>query len=246
MATGRRTTTRIRTGALLLSRTEYGDADLVVQLFTREIGRVSVMARGARRANSKYAGALEPMHDLDVELEERSGSDLLSLREATIQRPRLGLVDHLDALDVAGRALGWIRRTAPPRTAEPNPYSALEQFLDELDRRRSDTHERTFVADSHLAAFGMRLIESFGFGLELASCVSCGKPCPSDRPALLSPERGGLVCSACGGGPIRLGAPLRKELIEAARGQLHAIGGGDTALALGIVERALGAHMGIG
>lgn len=246
MATGRRTTTRIRTGALTLARTEYGDADLIVQLFTREIGRVSVMARGARKSNSKYAGSLEPMHDLDVELEERAGSELLSLREATITRARLGLIDHLDALDVAGRALGWIRRIAPPRTPEPGPYLALEQFLDELDRRRSDEHERTFAPGSHLAAFGMRLSESFGFGLDLLACVSCGKPCPSDRTALLSPERGGLVCSACGGGPLRLGAALRKQLIDAARGNLHAIVVEDTPAALGIVERALGAHMGIG
>lgn len=230
----------VRSQALVLSRVVYGEADLVVHLFTLERGRVATLARGARRPSKRFSGSIEPMHTLEVTLAERPHADLWPLRETTLSQPRLALTSDLDAMARAGRALGWIRKAAPARSAEPDAFAAISDFLNDLDH--SPTLGRD---DACLAAFGVRLLWAFGWALELSRCVSCGTPCPNGRPAWINPERGGLVCRNCGGGPLLLRPELRAALLEAAAGNLRLIPAEDSEVALRLIERALGAHLGI-
>nr|MDQ2647496.1 DNA repair protein RecO [Myxococcota bacterium] len=74
------------TEALVLRRVEYGDADLIVTLLTLSLGRVSALARGARKSRRRFGGALEPFFTLSVTLEERRSSELFALREASVLR----------------------------------------------------------------------------------------------------------------------------------------------------------------
>lgn len=238
--TGRARETLVRTRALVLSRVAYGEADLVVHLFTAERGRVATLARGARRSSKRFSGSIEPMHTLEVTLVERAQAELWPLRETALAVPRAKLTTSLEAMARAGRALGWIRKSAPARNPEPEAFAAITDFLDELDRA-----PELGADDACLAAFGVRLLSTFGWALELTRCVGCGTPCPEDRPAWINPERGGLVCRACGGGPILLRAALRAALLRAASGEAHRIDGDDAEQALRLIERALGAHLGI-
>src|SRR5277367_3552790 len=111
-------TERLRSDALLVRSAPFGDADVMVTLFTEQKGVLSVVARSARRSMRRFP-SLEPMHLLRVGLEERPGSDVGTLIESSIARPRLVLVSSLDRLEAAGRALRWVRGAAPPHTPEP-------------------------------------------------------------------------------------------------------------------------------
>lgn len=221
----------------MLRRVEFGDADLIVMLLTRELGRVSALARGARRSRRRFGGALEPFFTLTVVLEERRAAELFTLREASLLRPRTGLLADLTALSAAGRVLGWVRRGAPAHTPEPEAWSIVEQLLDRLAMPANAGD-----ADAALAGAGLRLLAAFGWALELERCVRCGRPCPDGRPANLEPTRGGLVCRECGGGRLRVSAEQRARLNLAARGQGPALAGADTHFALDLIERVLDAH----
>jgi DNA repair protein RecO (recombination protein O) len=227
------------TEALVLRRVEFGEADLIVTLLTRELGRVSALARSARRSRRRFGGALEPFFTLTVVLEERRGAELLTMREASLLRPRVGLLADLGAMSAAGRVLGWVRRGAPVHTPEPEAWSIVEQLLDRLATPAAEAD-----ADADLAGAGLRLLAVFGWGLELERCVSCNKVCPSGRPANLDPARGGLVCRECGGGRLRLSPEQRERLNAAARGTGPSLGSDDARLALDLIERVLDAHAG--
>ena len=114
----RTATTRVEGDSLLLGRSNYRDADLILTLFSQELGRVSALARGARKSTKRFSGSLEPMHTLRTTLEDRGGSQLLTLKEASLARPRLQLTTRLDRLEAAGTALRWIRRATPPRAPD--------------------------------------------------------------------------------------------------------------------------------
>lgn len=57
---------QIRTKAVVLRRTNYGEADRILQLLTSDQGKVSVMAKGVRREKSKLAGGIELFAICDV------------------------------------------------------------------------------------------------------------------------------------------------------------------------------------
>jgi DNA repair protein RecO (recombination protein O) len=228
------------TRALLVKRVEYGEADLVLTLFTERFGRVSALARGARKSTRRFAGALEPMHTLEVGLEERPERELFGLREARIATPRRALTSELARMEAAGKALGWLRRAAPARTPEPELWHAIESLLDRLAETGSVDSERV------LAAAGLRMLAMLGWGLDFERCVSCGKPCPQGQAGLVDATRGGLVCRSCGGAKLRLDGPRRQRLAQAGTsGDPAALEADDTKVALDLVEQVLRAHAGM-
>ncbi len=225
-----------QTRALVVGRVATGDADIILTLFTEQLGRVSAIARHAKRSQRRFGGALEPLHTIVVQLSERAGAELMSLREAKIELVRTKLLSNLEAMEAAGRALGWLRRAAPERAPETRLWRHTITLLDALNSATMAS------AAGALAAYGLALLESIGWGLELEACVGCGAPCPQKKPAFFDPTRGGLVCRACGGGPSRIGAPLRLAMAEARNGEMNAVGANDAAPVIELVEATLAAH----
>jgi DNA repair protein RecO (recombination protein O) len=226
---------RIRTEALLLRAAPFGEADVMTTLLTEQRGIISAVARGARRSLHRFP-ALEPMHLLRVGLEERSTEDIATLVESSIERARLGLVDSLRQLEAAGLLLRWVRRAVSPNTREPAVWSETNDALDALETAPPG-REDVFVASA-----GLRLLAAVGWGIELERCVRCGKPCDEDASAYMDPAEGGLVCRACGGGPVLLRAVRRRALIAASLGGVDAMAPEDARFAIDLVEAILSAH----
>jgi len=236
----RKASARVATEALLLRRVEYGEADLVLTLLTQKLGKISALARGARKSSKRFGGALEPMHTLAVELDERPGAELFTLLEAKLQVPRAKILGSLPAMEAAGKALSWVRRAAPPRTPEAEPYRVLCTLLDRLADATSS--EECAMA---LAEAGLQLLSAFGWGIDFERCVRCGRQAEAKQSASVDAARGGLVCRSCGGARLRVSAVARAHMARVASGELSVLTAVEAVDALTIVEAALGAHAGI-
>jgi DNA repair protein RecO (recombination protein O) len=237
------------TAALVLRRTPYRDADLVVNFFTERLGQVSALARSARKSQRRFGGGLEPFHTLEIELDETAGAELMTLKAARIEQPRVGLYDYLDGMEAAGRLMTWVRSASPAHTPEPPLWSLALRCLDALEasaRARSSAEGGPPVsAKRALAAYGLGLLSVCGWRLELERCVQSGALCPSGKSAMIDPERGGLVSRAEGGAPFLVNGPTRQRLILAQSGVVDALTEEDAELGLTLVERCLRAHAGL-
>lgn len=223
------------TSALLLRKVAFRESDAMLTLFTPSHGKVSVMARGAMRSQKRFGGSLEPIHTLRVELSPRR-NDGFELSACALDRTRLTLTKELARLEAAGTALGWIRKAAVEREAEPQVWNHLLAALDRLDA------PEPIDCQHLLAGLGLALLTAWGWGLELESCVRCGKPCPDGRAAFVDAAAGGVICTACGGARMRLEGGTRTRLLEVTRGNPSALLPEDDALGLDLVEAALAAH----
>lgn len=236
----RKASARIATEALLLRRVDYGEADLVLTLLTEKLGKVSALARSARKSMKRFGGSLEPMHTLALELDERPSAELFTLLEAKLKTPRPKILGSLAAMEAAGKALSWARRAAPPRTPEEAPYTVLTTLLDRL--AEAPTPEAVSIA---LAEAGLCLLSAFGWGIDFERCVRCGRQALPTQSASVDAARGGLICRSCGGARLRISAATRERMARAARGEIGVLTGAEAPSALSIVEAALGAHAGI-
>ena len=230
--------------ALVVKVVHYGEADVIVTLFTEELGKVAALARGARKSRRRFAAALEPMHTIKVTLDERPGAELFGLREAGVVRPRAHLLGDLDRMNAAGQALRWVRAGSPSRTAEPEVWVELESLLEKLEDAADPLPPRT-----HLLATGLRLLKHFGYGLVLDGCVRCGRSCDPARAAYVDAGQGGLVCQSCGGGRSSVhhlvDPKARQRLAAASAGRDSALAPEDTEIAERLVNEALAAHAGV-
>ena len=80
----------LRTEAIVLRSIRYGEADRILHLYTPDRGRLSAIAKGARRARSRFGARLEPFFHVRAVLHE-GRSELLTVTGVdTDRRPRRG------------------------------------------------------------------------------------------------------------------------------------------------------------
>jgi DNA repair protein RecO (recombination protein O) len=188
--------------AFVLRVSPYGESDLVVLLLAEEAGVVSAIAKRAR-SGSKHV--LEPFHTLKVELAHSSG-EMHVLRSSVIDRARVALLEDPARLDAAGRASRWVRALSPKKIPEPEVFAALERLLDVLAEGAK--------VDGALAAFGLELLETLGYGLELRGCARCAKARPQGKSAYVSGVAGGVLCESCRRGAIGTAPLLAGPLLD--------------------------------
>lgn len=232
---------RVDSTALLVRSVAYGESDLIATFFTPDAGQLACVVRGGKRSQKRFGGALEPIHELFVQIEDK-GKELCVLKEARVGRIRHGVTANLEAMEAAGLALRWTRHLCPPRTAEPAVWRSLGALLDALDARALGGEG--LFAREELATFGLRLLTDVGYALELDRCVRCGRPCPAGRSAFLDAEAGGLVCSSCGGARRVLRGSVREAAARAQRGEPTTLSHAEAGDVIGIVEDVMTVHSG--
>lgn len=102
----------VRSKALVLKKTKYSEADLILQAITPNGQKLSLIARGALKSKKRFGGGiLEPTHYLDIQYREsRTGANLLVLEEAQLINGFEGLRKDYDRLEVALRILESIQK----------------------------------------------------------------------------------------------------------------------------------------
>lgn len=121
-----------RTRAIVLRRTNYGEADRILQLLTPD-GRRSVMARGVRKEKSKLAGGIELFAVSDVVLGEGKG-DLGVLTSARLVHFYNHIIEDYDRLQFGYTAIKLIAR-ASEAVDEPEWYDMMADILMALDSK---------------------------------------------------------------------------------------------------------------
>jgi DNA repair protein RecO (recombination protein O) len=119
-----------RTRAIVLRRTNYGEADRIVQLLT-PLGRRAVMARGVRKEKSKLAGGIELFAVSDVTLGHGRG-DLYVLTSARLVSFYRHILEEYDRMQFGYDAVKLVAR-ASEMVDEPEWYDILSQILAALD-----------------------------------------------------------------------------------------------------------------
>lgn len=120
----------IRTRAIVLRRTNYGEADRILHLLTPE-GKRSVMAKGVRREKSKLAGGIELFAISDIVITEGRG-DLGILTSARLVQFYRHILEDYDTMQFGYEVVKQVGR-ASEMMDEPDWYDVLAEVLMALD-----------------------------------------------------------------------------------------------------------------
>jgi DNA repair protein RecO (recombination protein O) len=177
----------VKTQAIVLRSIRYGEADRILHLYTLEQGRIGAIAKGARRARSRFGARLEPFFRLRLVLHEGRG-DLFTVSSADTIAVHAGLREHAATLDAAARACDAVSRLF--ETSEPHP-EVFTLLAKELALLSADpAHARP----ANGLAFRLKLLLAAGIVPQLASCATCGEV---EHLGGFSAAAGGVVCSSC-------------------------------------------------
>jgi DNA repair protein RecO (recombination protein O) len=180
---------RLKLTAIVLRAVDYGESDRVITLLSRERGKVSAFARGARASRRRFGGALEPFTIFSAEARERSGSDLLGLDSVTALRAFGGIRGDLARIACAGYAVELSRELVRDHEAHEELFQLLAAYLGDLD-----------VAPARpwgLRGFEMGALGAAGFLPRIDACARCGGPLPATGALRFDPPQGGVLCERC-------------------------------------------------
>lgn len=202
----------LTTEALVLRSVAYGDADLIVTLYTRVHGRLSAMARGARKSKRRFSGALGLFTISSAQLRGRAGGELWTLQGAEPVRSFASLAHDMGAFAHASYGTELVREL----TAAEQPD---EQILDLLVALYQ-VLEAHGPAAQVLRAFELRLLDIIGLAPVLDRCAGCGTGDVDGRGMVLDLARGGVCCAGCAAlarnaGVRPLSGAARRVLAEA-------------------------------
>ena len=195
----------LKTEAVVLRGIKYGEADRILHLYTPERGRVSAIAKGVRRAKSRFGGRLEPFFRLNLVLYQGK-SDLLTVTSAETIAGHPRLREHGAAIDSAARACDAVSRMFGEGEPHSGVYHLLCNEIALLDR------EPEKATRANALAFRLKLLLAAGFAPHLASCATCGEP---EHLVGFSGAAGGVVCGACEAGSFALSQDGHDFLVAA-------------------------------
>ena len=123
----------IRTEAVVLRSLDYGETSQIVTLFTREKGKLGVMAKGARRLKSSFGATLQPMAYTQVVFYYKPTRTLQTLSESSHVESFHSLRRDLKSITVGLRIVELVDALMEEEDAQPEVFALLVRTLRRLD-----------------------------------------------------------------------------------------------------------------
>ena len=213
--------------AVILNTIPYGETSKILTIFTRDFGKLAMMAKGARNTKSKFGGALEVFTHLSVIFYERETRDMQYVSDVSIIHPFLRIRNSMNRTYTALAMVEICNRVIHGNEENQKLFDLLTQTLDGVDAAEK------FAVNGFLG-FLIHVAELLGFKMEMDHCTHC--------PDMLAHEKlqfnfdlGRVACERCPGVPQILSNDLSKESVAVMRQMSRSLAGVHN---LNISERA--------
>lgn len=181
----RRQVNQITVTGMVLAATPVGEYDRRIVILTKERGKISAFARGARKPNSALVGVTSPFSFGEFTVYE--GRTSYTLMSASISNYFQEL-----RMDVEGAYYGfYFLEIAGYYAREANDETALLKLLYQTLRALVNPHIPNLLIRR---VYELRAVTVNGEGPQVFECVSCRR---REQDMLFSVKRGGLICSRC-------------------------------------------------
>ncbi|HZV81740.1 MAG TPA: DNA repair protein RecO [Geobacteraceae bacterium] len=190
--------------ALIIGLMDYRESDKIVTFFTRDHGRLSGVARGAKRSVKRFGGTLELFSRLSLSFTPADG--LVTVNDVDPITIFPSIRATLEGIAHAGYACELVAAMAPERQANQRLFRLLTAYLEQLDNAPPSPSDRHF--------FEINFLNIIGYRPPLESCCRCGNPLGPEGGSWSDGQEGGVSCLRCGRSGARLGGEVIAELLR--------------------------------
>jgi len=170
--------------AIILSVRDWQEADRMITLLSRDQGKISAIAYGARRTRSRLAGSVQTFAHVDISL--LPGKNIDSVAQCEVRRSFRELREDLNKMAYASLLSELGSELWPEREPEP---AAFEVLLGAMGLMLEKNPRLVTLAGA------WQLLSLAGFHPEYEKCVTCGQVL--DLPVHFDAEAGGGICLTC-------------------------------------------------
>lgn len=176
-----------KTKGIVIRRDNIGEADRRVALFTQRLGKVVVIAKGARRPKSRLSSATDLFCEIEMVAARGRTFDILTEADIVSAHSKIG-----SSWQKTKNAY-WVGEVVAKLVHEDEPNPHLYELLSSSLKTIND-HDEKLVLDY----FAFQLLCALGYQPELSKCAHSGKPLEKDKKYIFSPSSGGVVLQLSG------------------------------------------------
>jgi DNA repair protein RecO (recombination protein O) len=179
----------LRVEGIILQHSDWGEADRLLTIYTRELGKVRVLAKGVRKPRSRKAGHIEPFTRTVLLLAR--GRDLFILTQAESIEPYSIIKEDLVLLGYASYIIELLSSFTYEEEENQSLYRHVVNALSRLNRGD----------DPNLVIhyYEIRLLDLAGYRPRLFTCAKCEIEIQAEDQ-FFSASQGGVMCPKCGRG----------------------------------------------
>lgn len=191
----------LKTIGFILRAIKFRESDLILTVLSRDYGKISLIAKGARRTESKFGAALDLL--TLSELVFYDAENLKLLKEASIIEDYRMIKSDYERLTLALQSVHLLNQLVEEHHPDRAIFEFLKGFLDELGSLKN--------LELAAVAAKLKLMRALGIAPRMSSC-SRGRHKLTDE-FWFSPQSGGFVCAECRqAGDTRLSPRLAQNL----------------------------------
>jgi DNA repair protein RecO (recombination protein O) len=180
------------TSAVLIRRMTHGDYDLIATFLSEKNGKITLIAKNAKKSQKRFAGILEPFSRLQLVCSFSRGRSLGVLQEASVESPFPEIRGNISKTAYASYWGEIIHIWCEEGKAQPELFELFSYCLHLLDAGE--------ISDAFASIiFQMRFLFLSGLAPHLASCAGCRKKLDvlAAERLIFELAKGGLVCQGC-------------------------------------------------
>ena len=193
----------IRTKAISLHSIPFAETSKVVTFYTRDFGKLNLLAKGARRPKSKFGAALETFTYAALILYKPETPKLYILSDAEIIRSFSELSASTEKYLAGSQMIEFVLKSVDFQDPNARLFNLLISCLTALASPKLPIKS----IDNLVLGFLLKAASFLGFRPELDNCVACRKPLPKlrreNQAKLLRAKlffniaNGGILCTSC-------------------------------------------------
>ncbi len=184
----------LATASIILRRMDFSEYDYIIDFLTRDHGKISAIAKNAKKSKKRFAGVLEPFSCLDANfaVPKNGRGNLLLLKEVVLTHPFAGMRNDAEKIAYASYWSEMINRWVVSGGFQNNLFALFFHALTMLDK---DMATRETIS----LLFQIRFMSLAGMSPGLTGCRVCHKPLEDLAEAQMAFDiaMGGLVCGTC-------------------------------------------------
>ncbi|MHB8481412.1 MAG: DNA repair protein RecO [Nitrospiria bacterium] len=176
----------IETDAIVINSLKLGEADRLMTFYSSRLGKIKVVAPGARKTKNKYGSSLEPFTHGRLVIYDKNPQVMYRLFQSDIIESFQKVRSDYDKIIYTSNFCLLVDSLSAEGDPSPSVFNLFLKLLDYL---------KSFTVTLHVVhLFKVKLIGYAGYEMCLDRCVKCREPRPQ---VSFSPILGGIVCSSC-------------------------------------------------
>lgn len=185
----------LTTEALVLRTMKFSESSLIATLFTRDHGKISVLAKGARRNTRPFGASVGVLSHVHAVIYHKSQRELQLLTQCELVERYPALMEDLPCMGIGMTAVELLHLSTEHDEPHPEVFDLTVNLFQTLQHA-------TQRYRNALYAYEVRLLGLLGFKPSLRQCVSCKEDLSSFRPAgpqgRVRVTGSGVMCGRCG------------------------------------------------